>query len=67
LRKKLAALDQKKRYVPFCEAGLRSYIGHRILIQHGFQSISLAGGFRIFKGVREKIETLTKTPFDSQQ
>jgi NADPH-dependent 2,4-dienoyl-CoA reductase/sulfur reductase-like enzyme/rhodanese-related sulfurtransferase len=61
LRKKLADLDKKKRYVPFCAAGLRSYIGHRILIQHGFQSISLAGGFRIFKGVREKIDALTKT------
>jgi NADPH-dependent 2,4-dienoyl-CoA reductase/sulfur reductase-like enzyme/rhodanese-related sulfurtransferase len=67
LRKKMAALDKTKRYVPFCAAGLRSYIGHRILIQHGFQSISLAGGFRIFKGVREKIEALTKIAFGSQQ
>jgi rhodanese-related sulfurtransferase len=67
LREKLAELDKKKRYVPFCAAGLRSYIGHRILIQHGFQSISLAGGFRIYKGVREKIEALTKTVFGSQR
>jgi NADPH-dependent 2,4-dienoyl-CoA reductase/sulfur reductase-like enzyme/rhodanese-related sulfurtransferase len=67
LRKKLTALDKKKRYVPFCAAGLRSYIGHRILIQHGFRSINLAGGFRIFKGVREKIETQTKTAFGSQR
>ena len=59
--------SDRKRYVPFCAAVLRSYIGHRILIQHGFRSISLADGFRIFKGVSEKIEALTKTTFGSQQ
>ena len=66
LRKRLAELDRKKRYV-CCAAGLRSYIGHRILIQRGFRSISLAGGFRIFKGVRKKIEPSMKTASHSQQ
>jgi NADPH-dependent 2,4-dienoyl-CoA reductase/sulfur reductase-like enzyme/rhodanese-related sulfurtransferase len=55
LRKKLSELDKRKRYVPFCAAGLRSYICHRMLVQHGFRSKSLAGGYRLLKGVRKKI------------
>lgn len=55
LRKRLTELDKSKRYVPFCAAGLRSYIGHRMLVQRGFRSRSLAGGYGIFKGVRKKI------------
>jgi NADPH-dependent 2,4-dienoyl-CoA reductase/sulfur reductase-like enzyme/rhodanese-related sulfurtransferase len=56
LRARLPELDRGKRYVPFCAAGLRSYIAHRVLVQHGFRSRSLAGGFRTFKGVRGRIE-----------
>jgi len=55
LRKRLTELDKSKRYVPFCAAGLRSYICHRMLVQHGFRSRSLAGGYRLLKGVRKKI------------
>jgi NADPH-dependent 2,4-dienoyl-CoA reductase/sulfur reductase-like enzyme/rhodanese-related sulfurtransferase len=59
LRKRLPELDREKRYVPFCAAGLRSYIAHRVLVQQGFRSISLAGGFRTFKRVRGRIEKTT--------
>ena len=55
LRKRLSELDKSKRYVPFCAAGLRSYICHRMLVQHGFRSKSLAGGYRLLKGVRKKV------------
>ncbi|MGD0232593.1 MAG: rhodanese-like domain-containing protein [Syntrophorhabdales bacterium] len=55
LRKRLAGLDRTKQYVPFCAAGLRSYIAHRVLVQEGFQSRSLAGGFRILKAVKERV------------
>jgi rhodanese-related sulfurtransferase len=44
-RERLKELDKDKSYIPFCTAGLRSYIAHRILVQHGFRSRSLAGGF----------------------
>ncbi len=57
LRKRLAELDREKRYVPFCAAGLRSYIGYRVLVQNGFRAKSLAGGFTTFKGFRKKIKT----------
>lgn len=53
LRERLKELDGEKTYVPFCAAGLRSYIAHRILIQHGFKSRSLAGGFGILKPMRK--------------
>ncbi len=56
LRSHLPELDRDKQYVPFCAAGLRGYIAHRVLVQHGFRSRNLAGGFRTFKGVRGKIE-----------
>jgi rhodanese-related sulfurtransferase len=56
LRKRMPELDRDKQYVPFCAAGLRSYIAHRVLVQHGFRSRSLAGGFRTFKGAKGRIE-----------
>jgi hypothetical protein len=35
--------------------GLRGYIGHRILIQNGFKSKNLSGGFKTYMGAEEKI------------
>jgi len=60
LRDRLGELDRNKRYVPFCVAGLRSYIGHRILVQNGFQSRSLAGGYRLYSQVKERVEEMKK-------
>ncbi len=55
LRNRLSELDPKKRYIVFCAVGLRGYVGHRILTQHGFNSRNLSGGFRTFLGAKEKI------------
>jgi len=55
LRKKLPELDKEKNYVPFCAVGMRSYVGHRILVQNGFTSRSLGGGYRTYLGAKEKI------------
>ena len=55
LREKLPELDKEKNYIPFCAIGLRSYIGHRILVQNGFTSRSLSGGYKTYLGAREKI------------
>ena len=38
LRENLPSLDRDKTYFPFCAAGLRSYIGYRILVQNGFKA-----------------------------
>ena len=55
LRAELPRLDKKKNYIPFCAVGMRSYVGHRILVQNGFTSKSLSGGFKTYLGAREKI------------
>jgi len=55
LRGKLSGLDKEKGYIPFCAAGIRSYLGHRILVQNGFRSKNLSGGYRTFLGAKEKI------------
>lgn len=55
LRSHLPELDKGKHYVPFCAAGLRAYLGHRILVQNGFQSRNLSGGYITYLGGKEKI------------
>jgi NADPH-dependent 2,4-dienoyl-CoA reductase/sulfur reductase-like enzyme/rhodanese-related sulfurtransferase len=55
LRGRLAELDRTKTMIPFCAAGLRGYIAHRILTQHGFRSRNLSGGYWTYLGAREKI------------
>ena len=55
LREELPGLDKGKNYIPFCAVGMRSYIGHRILVQNGFTSRSLSGGYKTYLGAREKI------------
>jgi len=55
LRKRLPELDKDKNYVLYCAIGLRGYIGHRILIQNGFKSRNLSGGYKTFMAAREKI------------
>ena len=55
LRSHLSELDREKHYIPFCAAGLRAYFGHRILVQNGFQSRNLSGGYITYFGGKEKI------------
>ena len=50
LRGRLSELDPEKHYIPFCAAGLRAYVGHRILVQNGFQSRNLSGGYITYRG-----------------
>jgi len=55
LRSHLPGLDPKKRYIVFCSIGFRGYIAYRILMQNGFDSLNLSGGFRTLLGAREKM------------
>jgi NADPH-dependent 2,4-dienoyl-CoA reductase/sulfur reductase-like enzyme/rhodanese-related sulfurtransferase len=55
LRQKLPKLNKEKNYIPFCAIGLRGYIGHRILVQNGFQSKNLSGGYKTYLGAKEKM------------
>jgi rhodanese-related sulfurtransferase len=45
LRNRLSELDKETQYLPFCAVGFRGYLGHRILVQNGFKSKNLSGGF----------------------
>jgi rhodanese-related sulfurtransferase len=55
LRDRIEKLDRDKIYIPFCAAGLRGYIAHRILVQNGFRSKNLSGGFKTYLAAKEKI------------
>jgi NADPH-dependent 2,4-dienoyl-CoA reductase/sulfur reductase-like enzyme/rhodanese-related sulfurtransferase len=55
LRDRIEGLKRDKIYIPFCAAGLRGYIAHRILVQNGFRSRNLSGGFKTYLAAKEKI------------
>lgn len=49
LRGRLGEIDRDKTVVIYCKAGLRSYIGARILLQNGFERVrSLTGGWTTY-------------------
>lgn len=55
LRDSLGELDKDKQYIPYCAVGMRGYVAHRILVQNGFKSKNLSGGYRTFLGAKEEI------------
>lgn len=54
LRERLVELDKDKKYVPYCAVGMRAYLGHRILAQHGFDSRNLSGGYVTYMSTKGK-------------
>jgi NADPH-dependent 2,4-dienoyl-CoA reductase/sulfur reductase-like enzyme/rhodanese-related sulfurtransferase len=48
LREKVTELNKEKNYLVYCAVGLRGYLGHRVLIQNGFKSKNLSGGYRTY-------------------
>jgi len=55
LRARLPELDRQKHYIAYCAVGQRAYMGHRILVQNGFKSRNLSGGYKTYLGAKEKI------------
>lgn len=55
LRESIPTLDREKNYVLFCAIGLRAYVGHRLLMQHGFRSKCLSGGYRTYLGGKKRV------------
>lgn len=51
LRDRLSALDPAKPAILLCQSGLRSYLGCRILAQHGFSCSHVAGGYLLCQSV----------------
>lgn len=51
LRSRLEELDKDKVIYTFCAAGLRGYLANRMLLENGFDSYNIAGGFRSINSV----------------
>jgi rhodanese-related sulfurtransferase len=48
LRTRLDELDRDKQYILYCAVGMRSYLGYRILLQHGLKINNLSGGYMTY-------------------
>lgn len=59
LRERMHEIPVDKPVYVHCHSGLRSYIACRILMQHGFETYNLAGGWRLYKSILEE-QTLNK-------
>lgn len=51
LRSRLSEVPRDRPVYVFCHSGLRSYVGCRILSQHGYECAHMAGGFRFYASV----------------
>ena len=50
LRNRMAELDANKNIYIYCQAGLRGYLGHRILKQNNYNKVlNLSGGYQIWE------------------
>ncbi|MEI6019856.1 MAG: FAD-dependent oxidoreductase [Bacteroidota bacterium] len=50
LRNRMAELDANKNIYIYCQAGLRGYLGHRILKQNHYNKVlNLSGGYQIWE------------------
>ena len=53
LRQRLGELDKNKKIYVMCQSGLRSYIATRILAQNGYDAYNFAGGYIVYKSMRD--------------
>jgi len=56
LRKRIDELPRNGKIFVYCEAGIRGYLGQRILKQSGFNHVkNLSGGYRLWKTCTQEI------------
>lgn len=55
LRGNLNLLSKNKDIIVYCHSGLRSYIAYKILINSGYTSYNLNGGYLIYENIKKKI------------
>ncbi len=51
LRENLDFFDKNKKYVIYCQVGLRGYLAQRILRNNNINSVNLNGGYGVWKSV----------------
>ena len=59
IREKISSLDKNRKYLVYCQVGLRGYLAHRILKNFGFDVINLNGGYNLWSKVHTKKYELT--------
>jgi NADPH-dependent 2,4-dienoyl-CoA reductase/sulfur reductase-like enzyme/rhodanese-related sulfurtransferase len=52
LRSRLGELERDKTYILYCAVGMRGYLAHRILAQHGLKSKNLSGGYQTWSAAQ---------------
>ena len=48
LRALLPTLDPTRKYIIYCQVGLRGYLANKILSNHGFDTVNLQGGYHLW-------------------
>lgn len=51
LREELPKLDKTRNYIVYCAVGLRAYLAQKILINNGFNTANLSGGYGVWSKV----------------
>lgn len=62
LRERLDELDRSKPVYVTCQIGLRGYIAARILMQNGFETYNLSGGYRLYQSIFGSHPSAAKGP-----
>lgn len=53
LRERLAELPKDKTLYVYCQSGMRSYLGCRILKKNGFHCYNVAGGYGFYESIKK--------------
>lgn len=53
LRARMNELPRDQEVMVYCQVGLRSYIANRILLQNGFKTKNISGGYRLYQFMQE--------------
>lgn len=61
LRLRLGELPKDRKIVVACQAGLRGYVGLRILLQRGFDAVNLLGGYKLWYAATGPIDASQAT------
>ncbi|WP_338539983.1 FAD-dependent oxidoreductase [Paenibacillus tundrae] len=64
LRQRLDDLDASKEIWVYCQVGLRGYTATQILRQHGYKVKNLSGGYKTYRQVQFKPETVLRGGID---
>jgi NADPH-dependent 2,4-dienoyl-CoA reductase/sulfur reductase-like enzyme/peroxiredoxin family protein/TusA-related sulfurtransferase/rhodanese-related sulfurtransferase len=64
LRQRLSELPKEKPVYAFCKVGMRGYIAARMLMQNGFDTYNLSGGYQTYSMMKDDKEPNTTLPVD---